>query len=369
MQMKKRIIFHIDVNSAFLSWTAVDMLKKGYKTDIRNTISGVGGAENTRNGIITAASIAAKKKGIRAGMPIFKAREIDKNFKIYPSNYELYNEMSHSLFKLLSKYSPDIEVASIDECYLDYTKVKLLYGDEIVFAEKLRNDIYHELGFTVNIGIGNNKLCAKMASDFEKPNKTHTLYMEEVETKMYPLEVGELYGIGKKTVPVLNKIGIYTIEHLAKANPVILGRYFKNQAKQMIASAKGIDNAPVDPTRADPKSIGHEFTKEQDLTTLEQLNHELLLLSEMVGVRLRKEGKYASVICVIYKDNLYRKRKSHQRKLVNATDLTADIYLNAKQILKEMYDGEPIRLIGIRLDGLTEHVMYQESIFENPDYR
>lgn len=194
-----KIIFHIDVNNAFLSWTAVDLLNKGYKYDIRNSYAVIGGDELARSGIVLAKSMPAKKLGIYTSETLYSARKKCRVLKVYPPNYKLYSEMSNKLFLLLSKYSPDIEITSIDECYMDYGKVKNMYGDEIEFAYKLKQEVKDTLGFTVNIGIANNKLCAKMASDFSKPDKVHTLFEYEIEEKMYPLKIDELFGVGKKT--------------------------------------------------------------------------------------------------------------------------------------------------------------------------
>ena len=364
----EKIIFHIDVNNAFLSWTAIDLLRNGSKEDIRNTYSVIGGDEKTRNGIVLAKSPMAKKIGIVTAETLYSARKKCKFLHVYPPNFIVYQEMSNKLFNLLLTYSPDIEIASIDECYLDYGKVKRLYGDEIKFAYMLKDKIKKELGFTVNIGIANNKLCAKMASDFSKPDQVHTLYAHEVKEKMWPLPIGELFGIGRKSVPKLEAIGIYKIEDLAKYDTLKLSRYFKNQAPKMIEMANGIDDSIVDATEHIPKGIGHEFTLSYDVTDIEELNKKLFLLTEMVGRRLRKQNQYAKVICVIIKDNFF-KRKSHQRKLKNATNINSEIYSIAKEILKEFYNGEAVRLIGIRLDDLVNDNLYQTSLFEDLEKR
>ena len=217
---------HIDVNNAFLSWTAVDLLKKGYPIDIRNIESIIGGDESLRHGIVLAKSMVAKRKGVKTAETIRDAKRKCKDLKIFPPNYKLYSEMSNKLFKLISNYTPDIEKLSIDECFIDYTKVKNLYGDPIEFAHKLKNEVKNTLGFTVNIGIANNKLCAKMASDFLKPDKVHTLFSNEVEIKMYPLPIEELYGIGKSSSKKLRELGINTIGDLAIADSKILYKYW-----------------------------------------------------------------------------------------------------------------------------------------------
>lgn len=359
---------HIDVNNAFLSWSAIDLLNKGYKYDIRNSYAVIGGDEKKRSGIVLAKSMSAKKLGIVTAETLYSARKKCKVLKVYPPNFKFYNEMSNKFFSLLRKYTPDIEIASIDECYLDYGKVKSLYGDEITFAYKIKDEIKNTLGFTVNIGIANNKLCAKMASDFSKPDKVHTLYENEVKEKMYPLDVGDLFGIGKRTVPKLNSLGIYKISDLALADPVMLEKYFKNQAYVMIKSANGIDDSIVDSNEYHPSCIGNEITLPHNISSKREAYDKLLILSEYVSKRLRKEEKYASVVCVTIKDE-FLKRRSHQKKLLNETNIEKEIYKTACMIFDEFWNGENIRLIGIRLDGLTLSKKYQGSIFENVEKR
>ena len=364
----ERIIMHIDVNNAFLSWSAIDLLNKGYKYDIRNSYAVIGGDEKMRSGIVLAKSTPAKKLGIVTAETLYSARKKCKVLKVYPPNFKFYNEMSNKFFSLLRKYTPDIEIASIDECYLDYGKVKSLYGDEVAFAYKIKDEIKNSLGFTVNIGIANNKLCAKMASDFSKPDKVHTLYENEVKEKMYPLDVGDLFGIGKRTVPKLNSLGIYKISDLALADPVMLEKYFKNQAYVMIKSANGIDDSIVDSNEYHPLCIGNEITLPHNISSKREAYDKLLILSEYVSKRLRKEEKYASVVCVTIKDE-FLKRRSHQKKLLNETNIEKEIYKTACMIFDEFWNGENIRLIGIRLDGLTLSKKYQGSIFENVEKR
>ena len=363
----EKIIMHIDVNNAFLSWTAIDLLNKGSKYDIRNSYAVIGGDEDSRHGIVLAKSMPAKKLGIKTADTLYSARQKCPNLRVYPTNFNFYNEMSNKLFKIISNYSPDIEVASIDECYLDYTSVRNLYGDPIEFAYQLKKEIYEKLGFTVNIGIANNKLCAKMASDFEKPYKVHTLFINEIETKMWPLFIGDLYGVGKMSVPKLTSLGINTIGDLAHADCNKLYKYFKNQTTHLINKARGIDNSIVDTSTWIPKGIGNEFTLERDIKDKNEAYKYLMQLSDKVGRRLRKQGKYASVVVVVLKDK-FLKRKSHQIKINNATNITSKIYELSKKIFDEMWNEEPIRLIGVRLDNLSEEKKYQVSLFEDVNY-
>lgn len=358
----ERIIMHIDVNNAFLSWSALDLLNKGYKEDIREKIAIIGGDEKSRNGIVLAKSTPAKKCGIYTSETIYQARKKAYNLLVFPPNFKWYTLMSNKLFDLIKSYSPDVEIASIDECYLDYGKVKKLYGDELEFAKKLQKEIYDKLGFTVNIGIANNKLCAKMASDFSKPNKIHTCYINEIEEKMYPLEISELFGVGKKTSEKLRSIGINTIKDLATSDYKYLSKFFKSP-EYLINLAKGIDDSEVISENYEVKGISNEITLETDVVDINELADQLFLLSETVSRRLRREKKFCNVVCVILKDSMFR-RKTHQRRLNSPTNITSEIYNEALSILNEFYLNEPIRLIGLRLDDLTTEKFYQTSLFE-----
>ncbi|MDD2518535.1 MAG: DNA polymerase IV [Bacilli bacterium] len=360
----KRIILHIDVNNAFLSWTAVSLLKSGFKYDIRDSYAVIGGDESRRAGIVLAKSPSAKKLGIITGETLYSARKKCKVLKVYPPNHKLYSEMSNQLFKLLSNYTPDIEIYSIDECFLDYTKVKKLYGDELAFAHKIKDEIKNKLGFTVNVGIGNNKLCAKMASEFKKPNLVHTLYMNEIETKMWPLPISELFGIGRKTAPKMKELGINTIGDLANTDPNHLYKYFKNQAIKYVEIANGIDDSEVISEEIAPKGISNTITLEYDYSNKLELHKMLDKIADNVSLSLRKQGRYTGVIAVILRDK-YFNNKTRQMKLKNVTNITSEISTIAKKLFDELWDEEPVRLIGIRLDALTNQNTYQVSLFEN----
>ena len=359
----KRIIMHIDVNNAFLSWTALELLQNGSKYDIRNSYAVIGGDPSARKGIVLAKSNSAKKQGVVTAETLYSAKKKCPVLRVYKPNYSFYQKMSNNMFQLLYKYTPDIEIASIDECYLDYTPIKHIYGDPLNFAKKIQNEIYENLGFTVNIGIANNKLCAKMASDFEKPFKIHTLYENEIKQKMWPLQVGELFGIGKKTVPKLEKLNIYKISDLANSDLDKLSKYFKNQAQYLINRANGIDEAKVISTPPERKGIGNEITLPKDIETKEEVFNCFNILSEQISARLKKMEKYALTITIILKDNLFI-RSTHQKKILNAIRNSEDILKIAKELYLEMKYEKPIRLIGIRVNNLTDVVIHQVSIFE-----
>ena len=355
---------HIDVNNAFLSWTAVDLLKHGYKIDIRNIEAIIGGDESQRHGIVLAKSMVAKRKGVKTAETIRDAKRKCNNLKIYPPNYKLYEEMSNSLFNLISNYTPDIEKLSVDECFIDYTKVRNLYGDPIKFAYKLKDEIKSKLGFTVNIGVANNKLCAKMASDFLKPDKVHTLFKDEVISKMYPLPIEELYGVGKSGSKKLRELGINKVGDLANADYNYLYKYFKNQTNKIINSAKGIDDSIIVSKKSEAECISNSTTTSYNLNSLEDIYKFLYPLVENVSNNLRKQNKYTTLIGVMLKDK-YFKTYSHQKRLKNPTSNTDEIFDIAKQLVKELWNEEGVRLVGVSLSKFTSSLTHQISLFED----
>lgn len=358
------IFMHIDVNNAFLSWTAVDLLKQGYNIDIRNIEAIIGGDESARHGIVLAKSIPAKKEGVKTAETIRDAKRKCNDLHIYPPNYKLYSSMSHRFFELIKSYTPDIEKLSIDECFIDYTKVKNLYGDPIKFAYKLKNEIKNKLGFTVNIGIANNKLCAKMASDFTKPDRVHTLFKNEIKEKMYPLPIESLYGCGRSSSKKLRELNINTIGDLAITDPNYLYKYFKNQAYKLVDSAKGIDDSVIVTKRPDVECISRSTTLSYNLTSLEQINKCIYPLVEDVCLQLRKKNKYTSLVGVILKDKNF-KVSSHQKKLKNPTSSTNQVYNITKELTRELWNEEGIRLVGVSISKFSSSLNHQMSMFED----
>ena len=359
----ERIIFHIDVNNAFLSWTAVDMLKNGSKIDIRDIPSVVGGDEKSRHGIVLAKSMPAKKKGIKTGDPLFQARrKVDKLY-VVPLNRKLYEKCSNDFYEILCKYSPAVERYSIDECFLDMTGTKKIFGDPVKLAYKIKNEIKETLGFTVNVGVANNKLCAKMASDFEKPDKVHTLFDNEVKTKMWPLSVDELFMVGRSSSKRLHELGIDTVEQLAKTDINLLTKHFKSQGIMMHNYANGIDDSLVERPVPKNQGIGNSVTTPDDLETIEEIKKVIRWLCESVGIRLRKEKKYATTVVLQLKNSAFT-NYVHQKKLVNPISSNDDIYDVSCQLLKVMWKGDPIRLVGVRVTDFTDKTYEQISLFE-----
>ena len=364
----QRVIFHIDVNNAFLSWTAVEMLKNGSTLDIRTIPSVVGGDERMRRGVVLAKSMPAKKAGITTGEPLFKARrKVDKLY-VAPLMRDKYKKYSDLFYNILCNYTPTIERYSIDECFMDMTGTKMIFGDPVKLAYKIKNEIYEKLGFTVNVGVANCKLCAKMASDFEKPNKVHTLFDNEVKTKMWPLSVDDLFMVGKSSSKKLHEMGINTIEELAKADVNMLVKHFKTMGIMMNKYANGIDDSLVETPVAKNQGIGNSTTLPEDLENINDIKEVLHKLSSMVGRRIRKEGKYATVVSVQLKNSSFFNYQ-HQKKLVNPISSDEDIYNVACELLKSMWKEDPIRLVGLRLSDFTDKTFEQISLFEEAGKR
>ena len=359
----ERVIFHIDVNNAFLSWTAIKMLEEGYKKDIRKVASVIGGDESKRHGIVLAKSPVAKKYGIKTAETLYLARKKCKNLLVFPSNHDFYEKKSRELFNYLSSITPIIEVFSIDECFLDLTKTNYLYNDYLRLAYNIKSEIEEKFGFTVNIGIANNKLCAKMASDLEKPNKVHTLYSNEVEKKIWHLDVNELFMIGRKTSEKLKENGIRTIGDLAKADIEFLKKHFKNQAVIMKEYANGIDDSDVVSYVDNNKCISTSETFEVDVDEIERLKRTLLYQTQKVCSDLRRQKMYTQTVAVTVKTYDF-KSFSRQRRLLNASSSTKLIYESIVDIFNEVWDGTKIRNLGVRVSNLTTTKKSQLSFFE-----
>lgn len=360
----EREILHVDVNNAFLSWTAVEKLKNGETLDIRTIPAIIGGDEAQRKGIVLAKSNIAKQFGIQTGEPIFFARKKCPNIQIFQSDFNVYRKYSSALYNLLLEYTDKIERYSIDECFLDLTGYIPKPKKLIDIAYEISKRAREELGFTVNIGVAPNKLLAKMASDFEKPNKVHTLYQEEIEAKMWKLPVAELFMVGRKSLPKFQKMGIKTIGDLAKSDEKLLIKNFGKYGKMIWEYSNGIDNEEVNYIKEKPKNIGNSITLPYDYNDIEKIEEVLLALVEQVSYRLRNQEMFANVVNVQIKTNEF-KVFSHQRKLDFATDSTKIIGKEAKKLLTEIYNNTPIRLIGISVSGLVEKEERQISLFEN----
>lgn len=363
--MKEKIIFHVDVNSAFLSWEAVHRLSVDSQSiDLRTIPSAVGGNLKTRHGVILAKSHPAKAFGINTGEPVVHALKKCPSLFLVPPNHSLYEQYSRSLQELLIQYSPSIEPFSIDEAFLDMTGAMPSGFTPLQVAEEIAEKVRKKLNFTVNIGISSNKLLAKMASDFEKPDKIHTLFPSEIQKKMWPLPLNELFFVGRSSAKILRGLGLRTIGDIAASDPAILKAHLgKKHGEVIYLFSRGIDERPVEVSQAANKCYGNSITLAQDVTDLESAGAVLLSLSETVSARLRKDNIRTSCITVEMRDCDFN-NSSHQRTLSYPTNTTDLIYQTACELLKEAWRGAPLRLLGVRAAKLKEEEEYtQLSLF------
>lgn len=363
--MTQRIIFHIDVNSAYLSWEATHRLQHGDPLDLRTVPSVVGGDPTTRHGIVLAKSIPAKKYDIQTGETLYSAKMKCPELIIAPPNYHLYQRCSSAMKEILEAYSPSIQQYSIDEYFLDYTQMDQLLGPPLDIAYQIKDRIKNELGFTVNIGISTNKLLAKMASEFEKPDNVHTLFPAEIPTKMWPLPIEELFFVGRATSKKLRSRNINTIENLAKADPRWLKFFLKSFGVLIWNYANGRDESPIRNSQSIIiKGMGNSTTISFDVEDRQTAHLVLLSLVETVAARLRQANICAQLVSVSLRTNEFFSA-SHQRKIYTPTDCTNEIHNVACELLDELWTGQPIRHLGVRVSELCRNDFIQLALFDN----
>ena len=362
--MAQRVIFHVDANSAFLSWSAAYRVKVlGEETDLREVPSVVAGDKASRHSIILAKSTPAKKYGIQTGEPLFQALEKCPELVVIPPDYELYVQASRHFVEMLRQFSPQVEQYSIDEAWVDMTGTQRLWGPPRLAAELMRRRINEELGFTVNIGISSNKLLAKMAGDFEKPNKVHTLFPEEMEEKFFPLPVRDLFLVGAATERKLQRLGIYTIGDLAAADPKVLRKRLGKQGETLWHFANGRNADAVTPEPAENKGYGNATTTSHDVVTREEACQVLLSLCETVATRMRRDGKCGSCVSIHLRTNEFC-HFSHQCVLHGATNITTEIFEAACRLFDEAWDGmTPLRQLGVQVTRLSGEPYRQFDFF------
>ncbi|MGN0506166.1 MAG: DNA polymerase IV [Lachnospiraceae bacterium] len=366
--MENRVVFHIDVNSAFLSWEAVERLKlKEPGPDLREIPAIVGGDREKRHGVVLAKSIPAKKFGIRTGEPIAQALQKCPELTIVPARHELYERYSEQFLHILKQYSPNVEQYSIDEAFMDMTGMQALFGEPVECAHTIKDRIKSELGFTVNVGVSTNKLLAKMAGDFKKPDLVHTLFPSEIEEKMWPLPVEDLLYVGRATAQKLHLLGIHTIGALAKSDPKLLHTHLKSTGDMIWQFANGVDDALVKREAPVAKGYSNETTLAHDVTEAKEAKEVLLYLVEKVAVRLRQDGRKAEVVSVGFKDTWFVSM-SHQKVLQSPTSGTRELYEYACKLFDELWDGRPLRLLSFYVSRLTEEESRQLQLFDTTDY-
>lgn len=367
---RDRVIFHIDVNSAYLSWEAAYRLHHlGGTQDLRLIPSAVSGDVAARHGIILAKSIPAKRYGIYTGMTVAEARGKCPFLVMVPPNYSLYQRCSEAFLKILREYTPEVEQYSIDEAFMDMTGSIKLFGEPEAVADEIRKRIREELGFTVNVGVSCNKMLAKMAGDLKKPDRVHTLFPEEIQKKMWPLPVSELFFVGAATTRKLWSLGIRTIGELAGSDPDFLKAVFRKHGEVIWAFANGLDFSVVEAVPPPQKGYGNSTTIPFDIKDASTAKMVLLALAETVAARLRENHVRAELLSVGIKSYDFS-YASHQRVLPVPTDITCEIHRYACGLFEELWDQKTaIRHLGIHTGRLREgEAVRQMNLFDHTDY-
>ena len=363
-----RLIFHIDANSAYLSWEATYRLQQGEQIDLREIPSVVGGNEESRHGIVLTKSIPAKKYNIQTGETLHNARLKCPDIVIVPPRYWLYMKCSAAMNQILQEYTPNIQRFSVDESFLDLSNMENLYPDYMELAETIKERIKKELGFTVNIGISNNKLLAKVASDFQKPNRVHTLFPEEIKNKMWPLQVEDLFMVGRATSTKLHNLNINTIGDLANYDLEILKNKFKSHGEVIHSYANGLEFSQVRKSNyIEMKGIGNSTTIPFDAEDKDTAHKVLLSLCETVSMRLRDSQNCCTVVSISIRgsDLVFYSR---QKKLAVATDSTRRIYEVACYLFDNVWKGNPVRHLGVHITDFCGNDFYQCSLLDTFDY-
>ncbi len=367
--MRTKIVFHIDVNSAFLSWSAIERLRLGVDTvDLRTVPSAVGGDEEARHGVVLAKSTPAKKYGVTTGEPLAAAKRKCPNLIVIHPDFHVYVEQSNRLRALLAKYTDRVIPYSIDEAWAEFEGFEGLYGDPEQFANRLREEIRETLGFTVNIGVSTNRLLSKMAGDFKKPDLVHTLFPEEIEKKLWPLPAGSLIFAGHAATEKLKSLGIFTIGDLAHADLGMLRAHMKKHGEALYEYAWGREPADMFDMQEENKGCGNSVTTPEDVTGTDYAKQILLSLCETVGIRLRADHRKAGGVSVGMRTSSFE-NSSRQMQLDSATDVTEEIYQAACTLLMRMWDGhKPLRLLNVTATRLTGEEYRQYSLFDQVDY-
>ena len=366
--MPETIIYHIDVNAAFLSWQACsDISIDENALDISTIPAVVGGNQEERHGIVLAKSTPAKAYHIRTGEPLVNARKKCPHLTIVPPNFPLYVEKSNAFIELLKKHSPIVEQYSIDEAFCDMSGMEKLHGNPIAFAHTLREEIKNVLGFTVNIGVSSNKLLAKMASDFTKPDRVHTLFPDEIQTKLWPLPIEDLFYVGKSTSQKLRFLGIKTIGELAKSDPEIIKSHFKKHGEVIWNYANGIDTDILKDRPEPNKGYGNSITTHFDITDSDTALKIILSLCETVGARIRADNVYISVVSVTLVDFEFH-HTSKQMTLPSSTNVTEKIFEAASALFGQAWNKTPLRLLGVSTSHASTERYEQYNLFDMEKY-
>ncbi len=358
--MPDRVILHCDCNGFFAS------VECALNPDLKNVPMAVGGSQEARHGIILAKNELAKKYNIQTAETIYSAKRKCPSLVIVPPHHDLYQEYSNRVNAIYSEYTDLVEKFGIDESWLDVTGSRKLFGTGEEIADTLRRRIREEIGITISVGVSFNKVFAKLGSDYKKPDATTSISRENFKDVVYPLPVGDLLFVGRRTKDALEKMGITTIGELAESDIVCLTKLLGKQGSLIVKYARGEDNSPVDPYANDEvKSIGNGMTFRRDLRGEEDIVCGISHLAESIAVRMRKKGVKCTVVQVTIKNpDLISIQR--QEKLDYPTNLAKDICEKAMAIIKKCWNmNSPIRMLTVTGGGIvSDDEKMQISFFE-----
>ncbi|MFC0213770.1 DNA polymerase IV [Paenibacillus chartarius] len=341
-----RVILHIDMNAFYCSVHEV-VEPEAYK----GKPIAVAGSVELRHGIIVTSSYAARDRGVKTGMQVREALRLCPELQLIRPNFDLYRQFSVSFMKICYQYSPLVEGVSIDECYVDITGSKQ-FGSPLEIAKSIQDRIMTELGLPCSIGVAPNKLLAKVASDLRKPNAINVLRLRDVPSVLWDKPCATMYGIGKKTAEKLERLQIYTLGQLAKADERLLTERFGVYGAWLKRAANGLDDSPVNPEREQSKSIGHTTTLPRDYTDGGDIRRVFLNLSDQVARRLRRQSLLASTVQITIREP---SMKTYTRSITlnKPTESHDDIYREACRLFDTHWpEGKPVRLLGVTLQNL-----------------
>ncbi len=342
-----RVILHVDMNSFYAS------VEAAYDKNLKGKPLAIAGNEKERKGIIITCSYEARALGIHSTMPLWEAKRLCPDLIIKRPNFELYREVSFQLFQLLSRFTELIQPVSIDEGYLDITGCYEL-GSPLAIAEQIQQEVLHQLQLPCSIGIAPNKFLAKMASNMKKPLGITVLRKRDVPVLLWPLDVGVMHGVGKKTKEKLSAFGIQTIGELAAAEEGKLRELLGSNGAVLKERANGMDERPVDPGRMlEFKTIGNSFTLPEDTVEETVIFEVLQRLAASVSRRLKKRNvvTYNVQLTIKYYN---RKLMNRSKKLENFIVEERDIFSAASRLWKQHWEGDPVRLLGITACDLAD---------------
>ncbi len=358
----QRVVFLVDMNAFFIS---CEMTRR---PELAGKPAAVSGDPQKRTGIILAANYEARKYGVKTAMVLHQALKLCPDMLLVPPDHYFYEQKSRQVMDLLSNYTPCIEQNSIDEAWLDMTGTEGLFGKPVEAAQKIVDEIKDTLGLWCSVGISENKFLAKMASEMKKPLGITELWKQDIPFKLWPLPIGAMYGIGKKTAEKLNNLGINTIGQLAKFDRKYIMKILGKCGNEIYLHANGYDDSPLSPHSAgDMKSIGRSITLPEDVTDIETAKNILLELADDVGRSARKYNHRGRTVHITLK---YSDFESITRQTtIPATFTTKEIYQAGCQLLIRNWNSfRPVRLIGISLSGFDENCLTNQiSLFNYMD--